>query len=228
MARSGVLSPPSPADLAFLPGPYHANAASILDDQLGDALWLSIYGHKQLWRIDRTTGQRTHVFGAGGDFTLVDRLGSPLADSEYTWVQHGVDYKPDGHLLAYDNGVDRPGGSFSRVVEFQLDLVSNRAVRLWSWTEGGWFNSVQGDADYLPNGNVLVTQAWSPCLEDHADVNEIVELRPRGTVVGRITWPDDTWGSYRSERYDGCAVFSNARYCEALAARWDELGVDAP
>jgi hypothetical protein len=58
------------------------------------------------------------------------------------------------------------------------------------------------------------------------DVSEIIELRPPDTVVGRITWPNSSWGIYRAERYDGCSMFHNARYCESLAERWDQLGID--
>ncbi len=227
LALAGEVDPPTIIDELLLPSPYHPNASTLITDTLGDALWLSIYGYQELWRIDRATGERTHVFGQGGDFTLVDPAGDPLPDSEYTWVQHGIDYKPDGHVLAYDNGVGRPGGSYSRVVEYQLDLSTNRATRLWDWTEPGWYDTVVGDADYLPNGNVLVTQGFSRCVEIIAnDVSEIVELRPPDTVVSRITWPSSSWGVYRSERYDGCAVFANARYCDAVATRWTELGLD--
>ncbi len=224
LALSGELDPPGPLDALFLPGPYHANAAELFTDELGEALWLSIYGTEELWRIDRATGERTHVFGAGGDFTLVDRSGEPLPDREYPWVQHGPDYTPDGRVLVYDNGVTRPGGGTTRVAEYKLDLASSTATLEWTWTEPRWNATVVGDADWLPDGNVLVTQGFSKCAEllDN-DVSELVELRPPDTVVSRITWPDSDWGVYRSQRYDGCAVFDNARYCPALADRWEEL-----
>ena len=225
LAAAGLVDPPTILDELLLPSPYHANASSILVDPLGDALWLSIYGYEELWRIDRSTGERTHVFGQGGDFTLVDTSGNPLPDREYTWVQHGIDYTADGRVLAYDNGVGRPGGGYSRVVEYRLDLTNNVATKLWDWTEPGWYNTVVGDADYLDGGNVLVTQGFSRCAEILPnDVSEIIELRPPDTVVHRITWPSSNWGVYRSQRYDGCTFLPGTRYCDAAMARSAELG----
>lgn len=225
LALAGELAPPGRLDRLLLPSPYHANAVTFLDDALGPAMWLSIYGTEELWRVDRATGERTHVFGAGGDFALSDVSGAPLPDREFPWVQHGPDHHPDGRVLLYDNGVGRPGGGTSRVAEYLLDLRTNEATLLWSWTEPGWNATVVGDADWLPNGNVLVTQGFSVCAELLPnDVSEIVELRPPDTVVSRWTWPNAQWGVYRSERYDGCSVFHNARWCDDLAARWEALG----
>ncbi len=223
LALAGEVLPPTRIEDLVLPSPYHANAATLLADAHGDALWLSIYGYEALWRIDRATGERTHVFGHDGDFTLRDTTGQRLPASEYPWVQHGPDYKPDGHVLVYDNGVDRPGGGTSRVAEYQLDLDTLEATLLWSWTEPSWYSTVVGDADYLPGGHVLVAQGHSNCAEPRRGETEIVELAPPGTVVARLTWPNDDWALYRAERYDGCAMFDNARYCATLSARWDEL-----
>jgi hypothetical protein len=120
----------------------------------------------------------------------------------------------------YDNGTDRPGGSYSRVAEYELDLDAREATLLWSWTEPGWYDPIVGDADWLPNGHVLVTQGFNRCLDFFGDdVSELVELQPPDTVVWRMTWPTRDHTVYRSERYDGCAVFANARYCPAVADR---------
>lgn len=203
--------------------PYHANAASFHTDALGDALWISNFGEEELWRIDRATGERTHVFGRYGDFALLDTTGEPLPDAEFPYVQHGPDYQDD-RVLLYDNGTGRPGGSYSRVAEYQLDLVTLEATLLWSWTEDGWYDQILGDADYLPNGNVLVTQGFNACVDLFGnDTSEIIELSPPAGQVWRLQWPNRNWTTYRSQRYDGCDVFSNARYCEDVAERLAEL-----
>ena len=220
LVDSGFLSPPSPFDSL----PYHANAVSLVTDSRGEAAWVSIYGREEIWRIDRSTGDLDLVFGPGGDFALFDPQGDPLPDSEFPWVQHGPDYTDDGRVLVYDNGNNRPGGEYSRVAEYQLDLAAQEAVLLWSWTEPGWHNPIVGDADYLPNGNVLVTQGFNACFDPFGnDVSELVEIAPPDEVVWRLTWPSRAHVTYRSERYDGCDVFHNARYCPEIASRISEL-----
>ena len=72
---------------------------------------------------------------------------------------------------------------------------------------------------------MLVTQGFNRCLDFFGnDVSEIVEIEPPDTVVWRMAWPTRDYTVYRSERYDGCAVFANARYCPAVADRIAELG----
>ena len=111
-----------------------------------------------------------------------------------------------------------------RVSEYQLDLDTREATLLWSWTEPGWYEPVIGDADYLPNGNVLVTRGHVWCYEFTPGHSALIELEP-GTdrVVWRLDYDTQSNGIFRSERYDGCEIFSNAKYCPAVAARIAEL-----
>ncbi|MEQ1565075.1 MAG: aryl-sulfate sulfotransferase [Myxococcota bacterium] len=206
----------------YNPYPYNANSVKSVTDALGEAVWVSEFGDQALWRIDRATRELTLRFGHGKDFALVDPNGDPLPDSEFPYVQHDPDYQDD-RVLVYDNAQGQPDGRGSRVAEYHLDLASQVATLLWSWTEPGWSDPVGGDADYLPNGNVLVTQTYVSCFAYGDDVSEIVEIEPPSTVVWRMPLPDEGWMVYRSERYDGCAAFSNARYCPAVADRVAEL-----
>ncbi|MEZ4241973.1 MAG: aryl-sulfate sulfotransferase [Myxococcota bacterium] len=222
LVDDGYITQPSPFD----PLPYHANAVSLVTDALGDAAWISDFGYEELWRIDRATGALTHVFGHGGDFELVDTAGQPLPDSEYPYVQHGPDYVDD-RVLLYDNGQGRPGGSYSRVAEYELDLTANVATLLWSWTEPGFDYPILGDADYLDAGRVLVAKGANRCLDPFGTgASEVLELQPEGgsaRVIWRMTWPDRSHAIYRAQRYGGCDVFANARYCPTVAARIAEL-----
>jgi hypothetical protein len=219
---AGVLVPPPQ------PGsetPYHANSVSFVDDAWGEGVWVSLYAAREVWRLDHATGERTHVFGPNGDFTLLDAAGQPLGPEHFTYVQHDPDYGPDGKVLMYDNGQGRPVAEpYSRVVELQLDLDARTATVLWEWTEPGWYDPVLGDADYLPNGNVLVTKGfnlnWSP---EGGDVSQVVELKPPDEVVWRLKWTSEEWPTFRAQRYDGCLLFANGRYCEAVAERIAEL-----
>jgi hypothetical protein len=223
LVDEGYIQQPGPFD----PLPYHANAASMRTDALGEAAWVSIYGLAEIWRIDRASGDLSLVFGPGGDFSLFDVDGDPLPDAEFPWVQHGPDYSDDDRVLVYDNGNGRPGGDYSRIAEYQLDLAAREATLLWSWTEPQWHDPILGDADYLPNGHVLVTQGANQCLDPFGSTtSEILELAPDApsagagaTVVWRLAWPSRQYSTYRAERYGGCDVFANARYCPEIADR---------
>jgi hypothetical protein len=218
LVEQGVL--PVPTQLT----PYHPNSVSFVTDAWGEAAWLSLYMTKEIWRIDRLTGERTHVFGATGEFTLTDASGQPLPPEEWPYVQHDPDYQ-GARVLMYDNGAGRPVEEpYSRVVEYELDLDARTAVRLWDWTEPGWYDPVIGDADYLPSGNVLVTQGFNRNrTPDSDDVSELLELRPPDEVVWRAPFPSPDWAVFRAQQYDGCALFANARYCEDVAERLAEL-----
>jgi hypothetical protein len=218
----GVLAPPADPRLD---APYHANSVKIVDDALGEAVWVSLYGAREIWRLDRASGERTHVFGPNGTFSLQDVDGNSLGPEHWSYVQHDPDYADGGRVLMYDNGQDRPVDvPYSRVVEFRLDLVADTATELWDWTEPGWYDPVLGDADYLPNGHVLVARGynlrWTP---EGDDVSQVLELSPPDDVVWRLKFTDPQWQLFRAERFDGCPIFPNPRYCPEVAARLAEL-----
>jgi len=199
--------------------PYHANSLTYRDDVHGSAVWISLYHGQMLWRVDRPTGDLTHQFGPGGDFTLYDTDGAALPVNQWHYVAHDPDYV-DNRILLYDNGVDRPGGSYSRVVEYEVDLNANTAVLLWSWTEPGWYSPVIGDADYQDNGNVLVTRGQVWCIALNDNTSALIELDGQThEPVWRLDYNTRLNGIFRSERYDGCELFANAKYCPDVAER---------
>ena len=205
--------------------PWHANAMEWRTDGQGDALWVSLYVGQAVWRIDRNTGQRTHVFGAGGDFTLLDTDGNALPAAEWPYAQHDPDFTDDDRILVYDNGVGRPGGSYSRVAEYQLDLDTREATLLWSWTEEGWYTPIVGDADYLPSGNVLITKGVIPGFPPLiGQASALIEVDPStDTVVWRMDFDDGAAGVFRSQRYEGCDLFRNTKHCDDAANELAEL-----
>lgn len=223
LVDAGELAPPAdPTDDT----PWHANALAWVEDPGGEAVWVSLFVAQELWRLDPATGARTHTFGPHGDFVLQDRDGDALPVDQWSYVQHGPEFTADGRVLMLDNGRDRPVDvPYSRIVEYQLDLEAGVATLLWDWTEPGWYDPVQGDADWLPNGDVLVTRSFSQArTPDSPDVSQVLELRPPadgdpGEVVWRMRWTDPGWQVFRAERYDACALFPNGRYCPAVAAR---------
>lgn len=201
---------------------YHANAADIVPTADGDLLVVSLCFSKQVIGVDVATGAMRWDFGAGGTFDLVDTDGNPLPNAEYPDCQHGVELIDD-RLLVYDNG--RTFRDHSRAAEYRLDLASGTATQTWTWTEPGWWEGALGDIDELSAQRVLITQAhpecWSNVPGDRSASWEV--HRPTGEVVWRHTFGHILDTSYRSERFDGCDAFPQARLCPTVANRLAQL-----
>jgi outer membrane protein assembly factor BamB len=202
---------------------WHANWVDIVDVGGREQLNVSLCFVGKVAAIDVATGEWLWTLGAGGDFTLVDPQGNPLPDSEYTQCQHGLDRAGD-RLLAYDNGWFR---GYTRVAEYALDEATLTATLLWTWTEPDWYESILGDADWLPDGRVLVDMGHSECQSSSpGDRTTVVELDPaRGTKLWEMRYAELTATAYRADWADPCALFANAKYCPAVGARLAELGL---
>ena len=85
----------------------------------------------------------------------------------------------------------------------------------WEFTEEGWFETIWGDVDRLPDGHVLITRAHcGTCQPASAARTQLVEVDPAtNEVVWRLVMEAQDDAGYRAERVDGCAIFANARYC---------------
>lgn len=197
----------------FNSDPYHANWMDWQETADGPVVYVSLCFGRQILAIDEATGDLLWQFGPDLGWEALDEVGDPLDDSELPQCQHGLEVDGD-NILVYDNAQDR---ALSVASEWQIDAASQTATRLWSWSEAGWQEDYLGDIDYLPGDRVLVTEAAS------FGVGEIVEVdRATGAVASRTTF-DNGGYIYRSERYEGCDLFSSVRYCEALEARYREV-----
>lgn len=90
-------------------------------------------------------------------------------DFEWPWGQHAPELNPTdpSRILIYDNGNHRsydsplpPGENYSRAVEYEIDEEAGTIRQVWQYgAERGseLFTPFIGDADYLENGNRLVT-----------------------------------------------------------------------
>jgi hypothetical protein len=214
--------------------PYTANAVALVDDPHGPGAWISSYSRQELWRIDLATGQPTHLLGPGVGFTVEDTSGNALPSAELPHTQHDPQFTegplgPDTRVLLYDNGLHRPGGEYSRVVEYDVDLEREVLIRLWSWTEPDWFDPTMGGVQRLPDDHVLIAQGFNSNRSPGSqDSSSLVELGPLSAsaereVVWRMDLQDQAWPVYRAERLDGCAVFGHLQQCPALAERLAEL-----
>jgi hypothetical protein len=173
---------------------------------------VSLCFDRTILAVDPATSEVRWRFGPGLGWTLSDAQGLPLDEAALPQCQHGIEV--DGHrLLLYDNGRDR---GESQAVEWLLDPATLTATRTWQWTEPGWFVDIWGDVDELGSERVLVTEA-NRCGSGLA--SSIVEVdRATGAVASRLVLPVGS-GTYRAERYDGCDLFANTRWCSALAER---------
>ena len=192
--------------------PWHANAIQWVDDADGAGLIVSMKRVNTVMRVDRLTGDIAWSLGAGRDFRLIDINGDPLGDEERFYDQHGPELLGN-RIVLYDNGTSRGGPNFTRVVEYELDTVAMTATKLWHYTEEGWYEPVYGDADRLPNGNVMVASGnCTGCVANSPSF--IAEIDPSvPEVVWRMQFTDTQDGMYRAQRLDGCDLFANRLYC---------------
>lgn len=147
---------------------------------------LSVHNFNEIWIIDHSTtteesaGHKGGRYGRGGD--LLYRWGNPRAygagDSkdQMLFAQHDVRWIPEGrpgsgHLLVFNNGMGRPDGSYSSVVEFAQPVDSSGHHRRdpghafgpekpsWEYTTPNkteLFSASISGAERLLNGNTLI------------------------------------------------------------------------
>ena len=119
----------------------------------------------QTGRIHWILGNHRHWSEEFGPL-LLDPVGR---DFEWPWGQHAPELHPTdpSRILIYDNGNHRsydsplpPADNYSRAVEYEIDEGAGTVRRIWQYgKERGseLFTPFIGDADYLQNGNRLVT-----------------------------------------------------------------------
>ena len=125
--------------------------------------------HKVVWRLGLTNLSDEQWDGLGKGPPPLEIIGD--AEGQFCG-QHGAQLLPSGNLLLYDNGVlcmrdpwlntkllPRPGGKYSRAVEYALDVDNNEAVFLRDHSLGGTRSKagdVHGHVEALPNGDWLI------------------------------------------------------------------------
>ncbi|MEE2779407.1 MAG: aryl-sulfate sulfotransferase [Myxococcota bacterium] len=175
----------------------HANGLFYVEED--DSLLLSMRHQNQVAKIDHKTGEVVWLLGEGGDFQLV-------GDGEWFYSQHAPEWDPETlELTLYDNGNDRPGEprERSRAVIYQMDEEARTVEQVWSW-ETESFTGFLGDADRLPNGNVLVCaggnrlEGQGPSIPGPARITEV-----KGDNTGEKLWELTVEGFvYRAIRVD--------------------------
>ena len=151
----------------------HGNTVQFIPDyvyqeQTYDAVLFNSRHLNTFWVIDHATGDVLWSCGEHGMF------GSPEPPDELLFSHaHQVTLLDNGNVIMFDNGNDRIP-QYSRALELHVDPVAQVAQEVWTYTEPGMYDYWGGDADKLPNGNVLI-----------ADVEKgrIIEVTPSGEIV---------------------------------------------
>ncbi len=126
----------------------HANALAFDSDQ---NLLISYRDWNQVWKIDVNTGERMWVLGEGGDY----EMDGPPFD-----YQHAIIKDPDGHYMLFDNGRQKRQ---TRVVSYRLGGGKAELVRDMALPQE-LFSVKMGNAQVLPNGNILVCSSGKEAM----------------------------------------------------------------
>jgi hypothetical protein len=181
---------------------YHAGLDQIL---------VSAHTFGEVWVIDHSTttaeaaGHRGGRSGKGGD--LLYRWGNPRAHRAGTrrdqrlfaqhsahWIRRGL--PGEGHVLVFNNGTGRPGGSYTSVDEiaWQVDSrgrypdpaapASGADLLVWSYRapdKADFFAPGISGAHRLANGNTLICSGHDGTL---------FEVSPRSEILWKYVNPD--------------------------------------
>ena len=125
--------------------------------------------HKVVWRLGLTNLSDEQWDGLGKGPAPLEIIGD--AEGQFCG-QHGSSLLPNGHLILFDNGalcmqdpwldtqlLARPGGEYSRAVEYALDVDNGEAVFLRDHSLGGARRKtarVHGHVEKLEGGDWLI------------------------------------------------------------------------
>ena len=155
----------------------HGNA--VVWDEKRSLIWVSLRHLSRIIAIDYPSGNIREVFGDGG-----------LGGAALASFQHALEIQSDGQILFFDNGNTRTVQE-SRIVQFQWDEVNDTVAESFVWkTAPSFFDRAVGDADRLPNSNILVTSGTNARL---------IEITTAGDVVWDMRFRGDRFWIYRAE-----------------------------
>ncbi len=210
-----VIQPLSPFDDTPDAGDWSHGNAAVLDESR-NAIISSYRGLDALVAVryqpddEGEAGEVLWISGPNGNVELAE-------GSEWARGQHDPEPQPDGSILVYDNGNMRPGHSFeeepyhfSRAVWYDIDESGDTPVWRERWShvaleEDGQpvFAPFVGDADLLPNGNVLITHGGrNPGRPLLLEVVPDLEAGEGGDVVWEWRSTDEVqqWFVYRADK----------------------------
>jgi hypothetical protein len=160
---------------------FHVN--SVAEDLDGNLL-VSARHTNGVYKISKEDGRvMWRLGGKRSDFALGPEMRFAL--------QHDARRQPDGTLTLFDNGAKKEGAR-SRVLVLRLDEDARRATLERSYEHpDGLFAETQANAQFLPNGHVLV--GWG-------QVPHVTEFDRGGEVLFDLRFGGEGADSYRAYR----------------------------
>lgn len=111
-----------------------------------------------------------------------------VSDEDRFYGQHHASEPAPGHVLVFDNGFGRPGGAYSRAIEYRVDATAGRATRVWQYRHAPEiYAALVGSALRLPNGNTTALFGMTPGESGSRGPLTAVEVTPAGAVAWRLT-----------------------------------------
>ena len=171
----------------------HVNTVTM--DKSKGVVYVNSRNLSSFFKIDIESGDILWRLGRDGDFTFTGDIDDPCIGQA-----HDPEIKGN-RVLFYDNGTPERG--YSRVIEYTLDEHAMTAEVSFVFDGRelgmGWWSEFFGDADRLPNGNILVTVGDY----DFNQYGRIFELTPDGEPVWELLFEkNDSWKVvlYKSEK----------------------------
>ena len=209
----------------------HCNAIDYNESR--DEILINCRNGNELWVIDHsTTTQEAAVdtggfHGHGGDF--IYRWGGPGAYGQGTvddiklYGAHGLEWIPEnrpfgGSIIAFNNGIDRPGPNYSTIEVITPSIDSNghyvidsagrfmpaNATHTFEESNAqSFYSRYQSNAQYMPNGNLFTNRG---------DDGHFTEFDSLGNVVWDYLNPAGSNGPAEQGEYPGnSSVFTATR-----------------
>jgi hypothetical protein len=184
-------SNPPKKQLGTKPFPYDYFHLNSIDVDTDGNFLVSARNTHAIYKIDRRTGKvMWRLGGKKSDF----KLGPGV---RFAW-QHDARRQPDGTITIFDNGAAPPVHKLSRVLVVRVDAKAKAATLVRSYTHPRKLLApFEGNAQFLPNGNVLVGWGAWPYVS---------ELAPNGRVLfdayfGHGKKPGEDADTYRAYRF---------------------------
>lgn len=134
-----------------------------------------------------------YVISIAPDWSAVEwTLGGPagtlaLDPAERFFGQHFVSEPSPGRVLIFDNGFDRPGGAYSRAVEYEVNVGGGTATKVWDYRHApDIYAALVGSTRRLANGNTVTLFGMLAGHNGSSGPITAVETTPGGTVVWRL------------------------------------------
>lgn len=155
---------------------------SIEYDSTDNTLLISSKLQYFISKIDYNSGQIKWIFGSHVNWKEpwqpylleplnFDTLVHPNRD--WSYAQHMPRLTDEGNVIVYDNGRRRPGGDFTRILEFRVDETNMTVEKVWTH-DFSFSTRTMGSVHIYDDGNVLI---------GHGEKGILLEVNREGDIV---------------------------------------------